>query len=363
MRLCSPSLVRRADVALTPASPRRLQRWKRSPVPREFCTRCGPSGGALCIASGIERPKMPVMPSRRIFPSAATTTPGRRGALRRREPEAVIKSPGTTAARAAHPRYIHPAGRDTWTVLSGQGLYQTNADGDTRPLKPGDIAITGWLGPRRLQPRQRSAAVHRSSRPQRRATSACRTPPEIGTSPERASGRGLLLLASSSGPLTMSFLCTTSAIPASNGPCARRDDARPGASPERQAPSSSRTSTAWPTTIGSTCRRPRAMLGSNVASDGASACRRTNDRWDVAPRWWCRARRPAASPIFMTTDPPRRRPLVAVIGARAHAGSGLWRAGAGGDGGTAMTVGSALKRRPPPGRLIPPGHGIMLRAL
>jgi quercetin dioxygenase-like cupin family protein len=43
----------------------------------------------------------------------------------------------------------HPSGQDTWIVLSGAGLYFTDAAGTARPLAPGVVAIapTGaWHG-------------------------------------------------------------------------------------------------------------------------------------------------------------------------------------------------------------------------
>lgn len=39
---------------------------------------------------------------------------------------------------AAH---VHPSGQDTWTVLSGQGQYQTTAEGDSKVLVAGDVAV------------------------------------------------------------------------------------------------------------------------------------------------------------------------------------------------------------------------------
>lgn len=39
---------------------------------------------------------------------------------------------------AAH---VHPRGQDTWTVLSGAGLYQIDASGATLPIAAGDIAV------------------------------------------------------------------------------------------------------------------------------------------------------------------------------------------------------------------------------
>ena len=37
--------------------------------------------------------------------------------------------------------HVHPQGQDTWTVLSGQGDYILNGDGNTRPIKAGDILV------------------------------------------------------------------------------------------------------------------------------------------------------------------------------------------------------------------------------
>lgn len=39
---------------------------------------------------------------------------------------------------AAH---VHPAGQDTWTILAGRGQYQTDADGGSRPIAAGDVAV------------------------------------------------------------------------------------------------------------------------------------------------------------------------------------------------------------------------------
>ncbi len=37
--------------------------------------------------------------------------------------------------------HVHPAGQDTWTVISGVGEYQVDASGTTLKLKAGDIAV------------------------------------------------------------------------------------------------------------------------------------------------------------------------------------------------------------------------------
>ena len=39
---------------------------------------------------------------------------------------------------AAH---IHPAGQDTWTILSGHGEYQTAASGEAHPIGAGDVVV------------------------------------------------------------------------------------------------------------------------------------------------------------------------------------------------------------------------------
>lgn len=37
--------------------------------------------------------------------------------------------------------HVHPAGQDTWTVLSGRGQYQVNAAGDTVQIRAGDVVV------------------------------------------------------------------------------------------------------------------------------------------------------------------------------------------------------------------------------
>ena len=37
--------------------------------------------------------------------------------------------------------HVHPSGQDTWTVLSGSGRYVVAADGSTRPIVAGDVAV------------------------------------------------------------------------------------------------------------------------------------------------------------------------------------------------------------------------------
>jgi len=37
--------------------------------------------------------------------------------------------------------HVHPSGQDSWTVIAGEGLYQTDATGHTVPIAAGDIAV------------------------------------------------------------------------------------------------------------------------------------------------------------------------------------------------------------------------------
>jgi quercetin dioxygenase-like cupin family protein len=37
--------------------------------------------------------------------------------------------------------HVHPQGQDTWTILSGQGDYQLEADGRSTPIVAGDVAV------------------------------------------------------------------------------------------------------------------------------------------------------------------------------------------------------------------------------
>lgn len=37
--------------------------------------------------------------------------------------------------------HTHPNGQDTWTILSGQGRYQTDALGNAVAVAPGDIVV------------------------------------------------------------------------------------------------------------------------------------------------------------------------------------------------------------------------------
>jgi quercetin dioxygenase-like cupin family protein len=45
-------------------------------------------------------------------------------------------APGQTIA--AH---VHPSGQDSWTILSGRGMYQYDADGMTKPIAAGDVVV------------------------------------------------------------------------------------------------------------------------------------------------------------------------------------------------------------------------------
>lgn len=55
-------------------------------------------------------------------------------------PEAVVVAwhvkPGQRIA--AH---VHPHGQDTWTIVNGSGQYQINAEGESKAICAGDIAV------------------------------------------------------------------------------------------------------------------------------------------------------------------------------------------------------------------------------
>ena len=46
--------------------------------------------------------------------------------------------PGQTIAP-----HTHPDGQDTWTILSGEGRYQVDADGNAVSIAPGDVVVAG----------------------------------------------------------------------------------------------------------------------------------------------------------------------------------------------------------------------------
>lgn len=37
--------------------------------------------------------------------------------------------------------HVHPCGQDSWTVISGRGDYQVDAEGRTVPISAGDIVV------------------------------------------------------------------------------------------------------------------------------------------------------------------------------------------------------------------------------
>jgi quercetin dioxygenase-like cupin family protein len=83
------------------------------------------------------------MSATRIFKSADFMQPADGEPIRSvitQSPEATVVAwhvePGQRIA--AH---VHPAGQDTWTVLSGRGQYQLEAQGATRTIVAGDIAV------------------------------------------------------------------------------------------------------------------------------------------------------------------------------------------------------------------------------
>lgn len=39
------------------------------------------------------------------------------------------------------PPHLHPAGQDTWTVVSGQGVYFLDADTESQPISCGQVVV------------------------------------------------------------------------------------------------------------------------------------------------------------------------------------------------------------------------------
>jgi quercetin dioxygenase-like cupin family protein len=79
----------------------------------------------------------------RVFASADLMQPSAVEPVRSvviESPDAVVVAwhvkPGQRIA--AH---VHPAGQDTWTILSGKGAYQVDASGSTRPIAAGDVVV------------------------------------------------------------------------------------------------------------------------------------------------------------------------------------------------------------------------------
>lgn len=83
------------------------------------------------------------MSSDRVFRSADFLQPADGEPLRSvitESPEAAVVA-WTVKPGQRISAHVHPHGQDTWTVLSGQGDYQLDAAGGTRPLVAGDVAV------------------------------------------------------------------------------------------------------------------------------------------------------------------------------------------------------------------------------
>lgn len=84
------------------------------------------------------------MDTSRIFSSDAFMQPTREGepirsvVTQSQEATVVAWHVGPGQRIAAH---MHPHGQDTWTVLSGAGLYQMHESGSSRPIAAGDVAV------------------------------------------------------------------------------------------------------------------------------------------------------------------------------------------------------------------------------
>lgn len=84
------------------------------------------------------------MHSNRIFPSADHFQPTSEGEPLRtvvvETPDAVIVAWHVEPGQRI-PAHVHPAGQDTWTILSGTGLYRLDHDGTAREVYAGDVVV------------------------------------------------------------------------------------------------------------------------------------------------------------------------------------------------------------------------------
>ncbi len=83
------------------------------------------------------------MSESRVFKSSAFMQPNQGEPVR-----SVITQSADATAVAWHlnpgqriAAHVHPHGQDTWTILSGAGLYQLEADGTSHGISAGDVVI------------------------------------------------------------------------------------------------------------------------------------------------------------------------------------------------------------------------------
>lgn len=80
----------------------------------------------------------------RIFPSADHFRPTSEGEPLRtvvvETPDAVIVAWHVEPGQSI-PAHVHPAGQDTWTILSGTGQYRLDHAGTAREVYAGDVVV------------------------------------------------------------------------------------------------------------------------------------------------------------------------------------------------------------------------------
>lgn len=80
----------------------------------------------------------------RIFPSADQFRPTSEGEPLRtvvvETPDAVIVAWHVEPGQSI-PAHVHPAGQDTWTILSGTGQYRLDHAGTAREVYAGDVVV------------------------------------------------------------------------------------------------------------------------------------------------------------------------------------------------------------------------------
>ena len=81
--------------------------------------------------------------AQRIFISAEFFVPSSGDPLRTvvtQSTDAVVVAWHVAPGQTINP-HVHPAGQDTWTILSGRGKYITSAGGESRDIGAGDVAV------------------------------------------------------------------------------------------------------------------------------------------------------------------------------------------------------------------------------
>ena len=107
--------------------------------------RIGPVAGIeIACGGGIPTTEQDAFVSaQRIFSSSEFFVPSPGDPLRTvvtQSADAVVVAWHVAPGQTISP-HVHPAGQDTWTILSGCGKYITSAGGESRDIRAGDVAV------------------------------------------------------------------------------------------------------------------------------------------------------------------------------------------------------------------------------